>query len=157
MIESLARGLADVTALGAGAIGGGLGVFSVMVIPALQRLPGDQAVAAMQRINEAALRPSFLGVLLGTAAGSAAVAAYSIVTWGDTGAGPRLAGAGLYLSAVLVTRVVNVPANNALALIDPGDAAAARQAWADLAPRWVGANHVRSVAALAAAVLLAWR
>lgn len=157
MIEQLAQGLSAVTALGAGAIGGGLGIFSVMVMPALRRLPVDQAVGTMQRINEAALTPKFLGVFLGTGVCSAIVAAHSVVTWGDQGSLPHLVGAGLYLSALLLTGTVNVPANNALALVGVGGTVSAQSSWTEFAPRWTTANHVRSVAALGAAVLLAWR
>lgn len=101
----LSGDLAAVTPLGAGAIGGGPGIFSVMVLSALRRLPADQAVGTMQRINEAALSPPFLGVFLGTAVCSTAVVVHSVVTWGAQGSGPHLAGAGLYLSAVLLTGV----------------------------------------------------
>lgn len=157
MIEEVVRGLTDVTALGAGVIGGGLGIFSVLVMPALRRLPADQAVRSMQQINEAALTPAFLGVFLGTGVCSALVAVHSIASWGDQGSLPHLAGAGLYLSAVLLTGTINVPANDALARVGVGDTVAARSGWAEFAPRWTAANHVRSVAALGAAVLLAWR
>lgn len=157
MGEQAAQTLMAVTALGAGAIGGGLGIFSVMVLPALHRHPPDQAVETMQRINEAALSPPFLGVFLGTAVCSAAVAMHSVLTWGDPGAAEHLIGAGFYLFAVLLTGLVNVPANDALALVDVGDPVAAQRAWAELSPRWALANHVRSVAALTAAALIAWR
>lgn len=88
MIDQLAQGLSAVTALGAGAIGGGLGIFAVMVVPALRRLPAGQAVGTMQRINEAALTPRFLGVFLGTGVCSAIVAAHSLASWGDQGSLP---------------------------------------------------------------------
>lgn len=88
------------------AVGGALGVFSLMVMPALCRLP---------------------------AAGSVPVALHGVLTWGDAGSAPRLAGAVLYPSAVLLTGVVHVPANKALARIDAEDATVARQVWAEFA------------------------
>lgn len=151
------RHLPTVTALGAGVVGGGLGIFSLMVMPALGRLPAPQAVTAMQRINEAALTLPFLGVFLGTAVASAAVMVQAGLTWPEPYAVAHLAGAGLYLSAILITGFVNVPANDALAFVDPTDVAAAQDAWAAFAPRWLVANHVRAVAAVAAAALMGWR
>lgn len=68
-----------------------------------------------------------------------------------------MAGAGLYLSTLLLTGMVNVPPNDALALVGAGDTVAAQSSWTEFVPRWTMANHVRSAAALAAAVLLAWR
>ena len=69
---------------------------------------------------------------------------------------PTLNPPALYLAAFAITGGVNVPANQALALIDPQSGSAA-SAWSDFTQRWQGPNHMRSVAALAGAVLMAWR
>ncbi len=50
--------------------------------------------------------------------------------------------------------VCNVPRNNALAAVDPASAEGARL-WAGYLTGWTAWNHVRTVAALAAATLLA--
>jgi len=47
----------------------------------------------------------------------------------------------------------NVPLNNALAAVDPASADGAR-VWAGYFTRWTAWNHVRTVAALAAAASL---
>lgn len=87
MPDTLVSAIVFATALGAVAVGGALGVFSVMVMPALRRLPASQAVSVKQRINQVALTPIFLGAFLGTAIGSAIVALHAVATWG----GPRTA------------------------------------------------------------------
>lgn len=143
-----------VVAVGAGATGGALWVFSVMVLPAFDRLPPDRAVAAFQRVNEAALRPAFLSVFLGTALGALAVAVLTIVGRGEDWV-LHLAGALLYLATVAITGSVHVPANNRLAT-KPADELVAPGAWADFARVWRPANHARCLTALAGALLLAW-
>ena len=51
-----------------GVNGGVFFAFSSFVMPALQRLPDAQGIAAMQSINVTAVRPPFMAVLFGTAA-----------------------------------------------------------------------------------------
>jgi uncharacterized membrane protein len=57
------------------------------------------------------------------------------------------------VGTVLVTRVFNVPRNNALASVDPASTDAARL-WADYVKSWTNWNHVRTIAAMAAAASL---
>lgn len=62
-----------------------------------------------------------------------------------------LAGGLLYLAGtIVVTIAFNVPLNNALAAVSPGSPEGA-DLWAGYVPRWTAWNHVRTVAALAAA------
>jgi uncharacterized membrane protein len=59
----------------------------------------------------------------------------------------------LYLAGtILVTIVFNVPLNNALAVVQPESAEGAKL-WATYLSRWTMWNHVRMIAALAAATL----
>ena len=63
-------------------------------------------------------------------------------------------GIALYLvGTILVTIVFNVPRNDALASIDPASANGA-SLWAGYLISWTAWNHVRTVAALAAAASL---
>lgn len=156
MSGELGQVLTSATALGAAAVGGGLGIFSVMVLPALDPLPAGQAVAAMQRMNEVAVRPPFLSVFLGTAIGSAGVVVLTVLEGTEPGSARRLAGAGLYAVTVALTGARNVPANDLLATVDPSDPAAATEGWAAFRHRWTRANHLRSLTALGAATLLTW-
>ncbi|HLL90834.1 MAG TPA: hypothetical protein VK324_16150 [Tepidisphaeraceae bacterium] len=61
-------------ALGSGLMAGVFFAFSAFVMRALGRLPAGEAVAAMRAINVAVINPLFLGVFLGTAAGSGGAA-----------------------------------------------------------------------------------
>ncbi len=154
MIDNLLRPMTFGTALGCGLMAGLFFTFSVFVMDALGRLPAPQGIAAMQSINIAIVRPLFLLVFLGTAAGCVVLAAFSAWRWGEPGAGYRLAGSLLYLVGVmLVTFVCNIPRNNALAAVDPASAGAAGL-WADYLRTWTAWNHVRTVAALAATAAL---
>ncbi len=141
-------------ALGCAVIAGVFFAFSAFVMGALGRLPAAQGIAAMQSINVAVINPWFLGVFLGTALACAALAVASLRAWEKPHAPWLLAGSLLYLAgAVLVTIVFNVPRNDALAAADPESAEGARL-WASYLTAWAAWNHVRTVAALAAAALL---
>ena len=142
-------------AVGAGATGGALWVFSVMVLPAFDRLRPGLAVASFQAINEAAQRPSFLSVFLGTALGALVVAVLAIVARGEDWV-LHLLGALLCLVTVAITGSVNIPANNRLATMSATDEVDAPSAWANFTRVWRPANHARCLTALAGALLLAW-
>jgi uncharacterized membrane protein len=137
--------------LGSASVGGVFVAFSTFVMDGLERRPAAEGMAAMQSINVAAPRPPFMAFFLGTAVLCVALIVAAVVTWGDRRALLLLAGALLYLvGAILVTGVRNVPMNDALAALDPGSAAGAAE-WSSYLDAWTAWNHVRAVAALAAA------
>ena len=122
----------------------------------LGRLPAPQGIAAMQSINVTAVTPPFMLALFGTAAACVALAVSSGSRWGEPGAAADLAGCLLYLVGTIgVTIAFNVPRNDALAAIDPRSAGSAHL-WTDYLRSWTAWNHVRTVAALAAAGLITW-
>jgi uncharacterized membrane protein len=140
-----------VSALSCGLVAGVFFAFSTFVMRALARLPAPQGVAAMQAINVAVLTPRFLGLFLGAAAASVALGVAAIVRWHDPGAGWLLAGALAYaFGAFGVTVAFHVPRNDTLAALDPAVSEAARY-WRSYQADWTVWNHVRTVAALAAA------
>jgi len=143
-------GVALAAALGAGLNGGVFFAFSAFVMPALQRLPAAQGIAAMQSINVTAVRPPLMVALFGTAALCVVLIAWAIVAW--DGPSPWLiAGGALFLlGTIAVTIAGNVPINDAVAALDP-HAPAAAQAWTDHARDWNLWNHVRAVAGVGAA------
>ena len=154
---TIITGLTLVAALGAGIVAGVFFAFSTFVMKALSRLPAPEGVAAMQSINVAVINPMFLGVFLGTAAVSLAAAVVAVARWQRPGAEYLLSGGLLYLVGTFgVTIAFNVPLNNSLAAVSPGDAGAAAQ-WASYTSRWTAWNHVRTAAAVGAMVLLALR
>jgi uncharacterized membrane protein len=142
--------LAFVAALGSGLIAGIFYAFSTFVMKALARLPAESGIAAMQAINVAVINPLFLGVFLGTALVSVIATVAVALRWGQPGAAWLLVGGALYVVGTFgVTIGCNVPLNNALAKVMPGDADAP-QRWADYVGRWSAWNHVRTAAVVLA-------
>ena len=146
--------LTFLAALGCGLIAGTFFAFSSFVMKALSRVSPPSGISAMQSINVAVINPAFLGVFLGTAIACLALAVFSVLRWHDPGALYLFAGSLLYLAGtLLVTIVFNVPRNDALAKVAPAGADGVRL-WAGYVSGWTAWNHVRTVAALAAAALL---
>lgn len=141
-------------ALGCGLIAGAFFAFSAFVMKALGRLPANEGIAAMQSINVVVLNPWFLTVFLGTAAACGLAVVFSLMRWQNAGSTYRLVGSVLYLvGTFLVTMICNVPLNDKLAAVNPTNPDAA-SVWANYLTNWTAWNHVRTVAALAAAASL---
>lgn len=145
--------VATLALLGSALIGGVFFAFSSFVMKALARRPVAEGVAAMQSINVVVINPSFLGAFVGTALLSLGAAGLAIAGWGHPAA-PYLLGGGLFYVAgtFLVTGLGNVPLNNQLAAVSPGDTEAA-EVWKRYLSRWTALNHLRTAAAMAAALL----
>jgi uncharacterized membrane protein len=154
MIERSIFALTFASALGSSLIGGVFFAFSAFVMKALARLPAPQGIAAMQSINVVVLNRLFFVVFFGTAAGCILLAVRAVLVWNTRGAGYLLVGCALYLvGTILVTIFFNVPLNNALAAVDRTSGGGARL-WDDYIASWTAWNHVRTIAALAAAASL---
>jgi uncharacterized membrane protein len=140
------------SAIGAGVIGGTFFAYSASVMTALGRLPAPQGIAAMQSIDVVIINAWFMTPFLGTALVGVAVAVMAVARWSDAGSLVLLAGAVLYVvGTLLVTMLINVPMNNALAAATPTTTEAAHL-WARYLVSWTFWNHVRTVAALAAMI-----
>lgn len=140
--------------LDCGLVAGVFFAFSTFVMNALARLQPPQGIAAMQAINITAINPLFMLVLFGTAALCLFLAISSLLKWHQPGAAYLLVGSLLYLiGTVLVTIAFNVPLNEALATVKP-DSADGANLWSSYLTNWTMWNHVRTVAALAAAAML---
>ncbi len=138
-------------AMGSGLMGGLFFVFSNAVMKALTHLAPERAVAFMQAVNVTIVNPLFLFLFVGTAVVCAFLLVGALAGWHPP-MPSVLAGAALYLGGTFgVTVAGNVPLNNALAEREGTDAAAF---WPDYATRWTRWNHVRTVAAIAAAGFL---
>jgi uncharacterized membrane protein len=143
-----------VTALGCGLVAGVFFAFSTFVMAALRRLKPEEGIAAMQSINILAVTPVFMTALFGTAAACLGLIAWAVTSWGEGPSALVLAGGALYfLGTIGVTIAFNVPLNNRLAGLHPQGADAADY-WAKYVTTWTAWNHVRTIAALAAAALL---
>ena len=142
------------TALGCGVAAGVFFAFSSFVMAALARLPAPQGIAAMQSINVMAPTPLFMTQLMGTAVACLGLEVWALVSWDDSPAPWVAAGGALYvIGTIVVTITRNVPLNDMLAALDP-DSPEAVESWNHYLARWTAWNHVRTIAALAAAGLL---
>jgi uncharacterized membrane protein len=139
-------------AVGAGVVGGVLFGFSSFVMTALDRLPGDRAIEAMQSIDRHAPSPTFMTAMFGTA-GVATLLGVDGVQRLDEPDGRLLTlGASAYLASLLVTVAYHVPRNVRLGrLATP--AADAASIWRSHSRSWTRANHLRTALAIAAAAL----
>lgn len=153
LIDNTWAALTLLATLGSGLIGGVFFAFSSFVMPALDRLPPPQAIAAMQAINIVVVRSLFLVVFLGTAGICVLLIAHVLIAWAPQTIW-QLAGSGLYLIGTFaVTGVRNVPLNNELAAGIPS-APGSADLWGRYVSEWTFWNHVRTLAALAASILL---
>ena len=142
------------TALGSGLNAGVFFAFSTFVMPALKRLPAAHGIAAMQSINKLAVTPAFMAALFGTAVACLGLVAWAVISSGERPTALVIAGGALYLVGTIgVTIACNVPLNDGLAMLHPQDAGAASR-WAEYVAKWTAWNHVRTVAASAAAAVL---
>lgn len=158
MIAEWQSAAAVVAAIGCGLIGGVFFAFSTFVMKALDRLPATAGIAAMQAINITVLNPFFLVPFVGTAGVCALLAASTVLAWQPSRALWLLAGSLAYLvGTFVVTIACNVPRNDRLAKLSP-ESAASEAEWRTYVRDWTAWNHVRTAAALAAAVALtvAW-
>jgi uncharacterized membrane protein len=153
MIDGFLFVLTLVTAIACGLVAGFFFAFSTTVMKALARLPGAQGMTAMQLINIVVINPLVMLALFGTGLACAVLVVASFVEWGEAYAVYLLVGGLLYLAGVVVLTIAyHVPRNDALAALDPNDAGAVDY-WNRYARTWTAANHLRTVAPLASAVL----
>lgn len=129
--------------------------FSVCVMPGLNQITSGGAIEAMQAINEAVQNPVFFItfflpplITLGCALALWVTGAHSTAIVMATAAMVYLVG------VVAVTASINVPMNNALALIDPA-AADTASIWAQYTQRWTFWNTIRTLANLLAFAIAA--
>ncbi len=152
-MEQLIPVVGTTVLLGSALVGGIFFAFSSFVMKALAGMPSAEGIGAMQSINVVVLNPSFLGVFMGTAVVSLGAGGLALACWGRPSAPFFLGGALFYLvGTYLVTLRGNVPLNNQLAALSATDPAA-RDVWEHFVSRWTMWNHVRTAAAMVAALL----
>lgn len=140
-----------VAALGCGLVAGIFFAFSNFVMKALARIHAGSGIAAMQSINVVVLNPLFLGLFIGTAVICLLLAIYSLLRWQSPATVWLLAGSALYIiGTFIVTIAFNVPRNETLARVDASHPEAIR-VWRNYVAGWTRWNHVRTIAAVAAA------
>ena len=154
-MNSLIIFIAITTLLGSALVGGVFFAFSSFVMKALAQLPAAQGIAAMQSINVVVINRSFLGTFMGTALLSLSLFVLMLFNQTHLATPYFLAGSTCYvIGTFLLTIDGNVPLNERLAAVSATDPAAV-ELWQHYLHRWTQWNHVRTVAALVATLIIA--
>jgi uncharacterized membrane protein len=149
--------LTTIAAIASAAAAGMMYVFSTFVMRGLDRTGPVTAITAMRGMNvEANTSAPFLLAYLGAAVLAVAVGVAAVVQFGRPGSGWLLAGAIFGVLAAIITMAFNVPLNNHLDTVDPAalSVADAAREWQAYLSSWTAWNHVRTVTAIIAAVLM---
>ena len=128
--------------------------WSTTVMPGLDGASASSAVEAMQAVNANIRTPAFGVVFFGAPLVTLIAATLSFI--GPSRRAGLLAAGGFVAAAgvVIITFSMHVPWNDALSHVSLPNLAAA-DVWAEYSAKWTAWNHVRSVLAVAAFVLLA--
>jgi uncharacterized membrane protein len=159
MLFHIAALCAFATVLLAGAMTGLYFAFTVAVMPGLNALPAEAAIATMRSINRRIVNAWFLGAFLGMPFLALASGVLLMLTELRLPAFMLFASGGVYLVGSLVpTMFVNVPLNLTLErAVAPADAAGL---WTGYAKAWTRWNTIRAMATgaslLLAALALFW-
>jgi uncharacterized membrane protein len=154
MSDSLYFGLRLGAVLGCAMMSGLYFVFSNTIMPALAKLEPSQGILAMQTVNRTILNPLFLLLFVGSAAVCAVLVIFALGKLPASNAILLILGAVIYLAgSPILTAMVNVPLNDALAALTP-NATGSADGWASYLQNWTTWNHVRTVTSLVAALFL---
>lgn len=146
-----------VCAVCSGVMAGLFFAFSCFIMQALSTLEPKTSIAAMQAINRVILNPLFFTIFLGNAVVSGLILIRAaIVRAPPDSRALRVSGALLYLLGVIVlTITVHVPLNNKLAKFSlDASSQAAAVTWHEYYNKWLPWNHVRTVTATLATLVL---
>ncbi|UED87224.1 DUF1772 domain-containing protein [Streptomyces profundus] len=136
----------------AAVVAGTFFAFSVSVLPGLNTLEPERAVASMRAMNAKILNPLFLTPFMAVPLTAIATALALLALGHRAAALAFVAAAVTYaVGAFLPTVAVNVPLNEALATgtADPATS------WQDFAPRWAHFNALRTASGTATVLLSA--
>lgn len=142
--------------LGAGVLSGLYFIFSFCVMGALNAQPPASAIATMNTINTMIVNPPFMLFFMGTPIVCAVLLSTAVKEGIDSSLDSTLTAAGaltLLLGEFLLTVMVHVPKNNALAAHVVGSSTDA-VVWARYYTPWTAWNHVRMLASMITVVLL---
>ena len=138
---------------GSGVVTGLLFAFSNFVMRALQDLPTEHGMFAMQRINETIINPIFLLFFMGTPVFCLIIGVVSVLNFGASEYAYFLAGAMVYLLGPFgITMLFNVPLNNTLAGTALTESA---EVWPLYRKKWQRWNHLRTYMGILSIFLLA--
>lgn len=150
-MTSITFWLLSVTALACALMGGIFFSFSSFVMPALGRIPAEEAIRAMQRINIDVYHWTFMAAFFATPIVCVLAAANAFSSGNGQVALYAIIGCLVYVVGnFVVTAAGNVPLNKVLAVIN-ADTVDATHEWTRYSIPWTRWNHVRTVASLVAA------
>lgn len=153
MRQFLVSGLLWFSVIGCGLLAGVYFAFSAFVMMALGRIDQSAGIAAFNSINAVIVRSLFMPIFLGSTLSAAALTVLAFFRWGEPGAAAMFSGGLIYLVGMFVVTVFfNVPLNDALAAVEPGNSQTA-EFWSRFLRDWTFWNHVRTVASTAALML----
>jgi uncharacterized membrane protein len=143
--------------LATGAVAGFFYAYSCSVMVGLDNSPPDAAIQAMQGINREVRNPVFAMSFFGAAA-LLPLAALCCLLSGNLPAATFFGAAALayIVGGFVLTMAINVPMNEAFALIDHAALADPVETWQRYSTQWTFWNHIRtgfSLLALGLAVL----
>ena len=145
--------ITQAVAVGCGMMAGLYFAFSTFIMRSLAEIPGPQGILAMQSINRVILRSPFMALFFGTSLAGFGLAVWGMTRWNQSGGALLIAGGLIYVIGHFVaTAAFNVPLNDALDVVDPVSAEAAR-VWAGYLDRWTLWNHVRTGACFVSCAL----
>jgi uncharacterized membrane protein len=145
-----------IAAISSGVITGVYFAFSAFIMPAFSKIKTTQSIAAMNSINTAILRSSFMSLFFGSSIISLCLIVTAFVHWGQARIELVLIAGIIYFIGMFISTVVfNVPLNNLLARTDP-DSENARQVWSHYLNNWTKWNHLRTVSSLLTCILCIW-
>ncbi len=151
--EVLFSSLTLLAALGCGLMAGFFFAFSFLVMRALGQQPPAAGIATMQTINVVVFNPWFGGAFTITAIACVLVTIVCVFRSDQSATYAFIGGVSYLIGTLGVTAACNVPRNDELATVSPS-AAGAADIWSRYLDEWTKWNHVRTVAALAAAATL---
>ncbi|MEO0637780.1 MAG: anthrone oxygenase family protein [Pseudomonadota bacterium] len=146
--------LSVVALVAVAAVAGFFYAYSSSVMVGLNASTPEVALKAMQGINAEVRNPIFALSFFGSAILLPAATALLVVQGSRKAALPLGAASAVYiLGGFMLTMVINVPMNEALAVVDVDALPDPAAAWADYAEPWTFWNHVRTVLSLSAVAL----
>ena len=155
IIENLRLPLILLATVGSAVSGGIFFAFSTFVMQALAKQPTPQGIATMQSINITVINPWFMAAFFAPAVAGILLSVSLLFQWQPTIGAYLLTASLLYLIGTIgVTVVGNIPLNDALAVVIPNSVEASNL-WSKYLTDWTFWNHVRTTAALLAAILFA--
>lgn len=153
IVENLRLPLILLATVGSAVSGGIFFAFSTFIMQALANQPAPQGITTMQSINITVINPWFMAAFFAPAVAGILLSVSLLFQWQPSIAAYLLTASLLYLIGTIgVTVVGNIPLNDALAVVIPSSVKASNL-WSRYLTDWTFWNHVRTAAALLAAIL----